>query len=103
MLDYYIGQVGIPPAQFWEQTWAENQRLGESYNIKQNLEWERTRYLATMIHNVNCSKKAQMKKPEELLRLPQDVKEKKIIEPKSTREEFEIFWSKVKKAHSKKE
>lgn len=73
LLDFFIGQVGISPAEFWAQTWKENQLLGESYLIKQNLEWERLRYLATMIHNVNVGKKQHMIKPEKLFPLPQDV------------------------------
>tara|TARA_S200002703_G_C3784252_1_gene241750 strand:+ start:523 stop:660 length:138 start_codon:yes stop_codon:yes gene_type:complete len=42
-----------------------------------------------------------MKKPEDLLRLPQDKKAKKKIEPKSTREQFEKFWARVQRAHQK--
>lgn len=82
---------------FWSSTWKENQRLGESYNIKQNLEWERVRYLATMIHNVNCSKKSQMLKPHKLFPLPQD----KILndgKPRSTAKEFSDFKNKALKA-----
>ena len=81
-----------------ENTWKENYLLGESYNIKQNLEWERTRYLATLIHNVNCQKKIHMKKPEQMMRLPQDkMKEMIRSEVKSTKEQFLSFWEKVKK------
>ena len=43
-----------------------------------------------MIHNVNCSKKSQMVKPEDLIKLPQD-KVKLNQGPKSTRKEFEEF------------
>ena len=67
---------------------AENQRLGESHTIKINLQWEQTRYLATMIHNVNCQKKSQMIKAEKLFPLPQD-KYLKHEKPKSTKEELE--------------
>jgi len=81
--------------EFWINTWAENQRLGESYNIKQNLEWERIRYLATLIHNVNCQKRNQMIKPEKLFPLPQDKYIKKQT-PRSTREDFESFLEKVR-------
>lgn len=97
MLDYYVGQAGINPNEFWINTWAENQRLGESYNIRQNLEWERIRYLATMIHNVNCQKKQHMIKPQKLFPLPQDRYVKKD-KPKSTKEQFEWFKEKVKQA-----
>jgi|TARA_R100001480_G_scaffold83403_1_gene91617 hypothetical protein len=73
LLDYYIGQVGVQPKDFWSYTWAENQLLGEAHTIKQNLEWERTRYVATMLFNINCSKRAQMITPDKLFPLPQDV------------------------------
>lgn len=71
--------------------------LGEAYNIRQNLEWERLRYLATMIHNVNCTKKSQMIKPHKLFPLPQD----RIIhdgKPKSTAQQFEAFKRKAEEA-----
>jgi len=53
-----------------------------------------------MIHNVNCTKKSEMKKPEELMKLPQDKINKNKIEPKSTREQFEKFWARVQRAHN---
>lgn len=96
-MDYYIGQVGIDPNNFWFNTWKENTLLGESYNVKQNLEWERIRYLATMIHNVNCQKKQHMIKPQKLFPLPQD-KYFKQGKPKSTPEQFESFKQKILKA-----
>jgi len=68
--------------------------LGESYMIKQNLEWERIRYVATMLHNVNCQKKQQMIKPEKLFPLPQD-KFNKPQKPKGTREDYESFKKKA--------
>jgi len=48
--------------------------------------------LATLIHNVNCSKKSQTIKPTDLFELPQDklVKMKKF-EPKSTPEQLNKF------------
>jgi hypothetical protein len=64
--------------------------LGESYNIKQNLEWERVRYLSTMVHNVNATKKQHMLKPEKLFPLPQD-RLTRVIKPKSTKESFLKF------------
>jgi hypothetical protein len=59
------------------------------------------RYLATMIHNVNCTKKAQMKKPEELLKLPQDNIQKPY-NPKSSREQYEKFLAKMNRAQNSK-
>ncbi len=95
MLDYFIGQVGINPNDFWQNTWSENQLLGESHSIKLNLAWEQTRYLATMIHNVNCQKKSQMIKPEKLFPLPQDKYLQKS-KPKSTPKEFKEFLEHVR-------
>lgn len=89
-MDYYIGQVGILPNEFWRNTFKENQLLGESHTIKINLQWEQTRYLSAMIYNVNCTKKSQMLKPMSLFPLPQD----KLIKtglPKSTLEQYENF------------
>ena len=66
--------------------------LAEHYHNNINLNWEQTRYLATMIHNVNCQKKSQMIKPEKLFELPVDKKRKKERDkPKSTREQMEAF------------
>lgn len=101
MLDYYIGQVGIDPDKFWRNTWRENQLLGESHTIKLNLQWEQTRYLATLIHNVNVGKKSQMIKPEKLLPLPQDVYLRNLnSESKSTRKQFEDFMKRVKESEN---
>ena len=47
--------------------------MGEAHMIKCNLQWEQTRYLASMLYNVNCNKKAQMITPDKLFPLPQDV------------------------------
>ena len=88
--DFYIGYVGVNPNEFWTNTFKENILISESYFIQNNLHWEHTRFLAAMIHNVNCSKKSQMVKPEDLIKLPQD-KVKLNQGPKSTRKEFEEF------------
>lgn len=70
--------------------------LGESYLIKQNLEWERVRYLSTMIYNVNCQKRSQMIKPDKLFPLPQDVYLQRG-KPKSTPQQMKAFMDKTKK------
>jgi len=95
LFDYYIGQIGITPNDFWTNTWKENQLLGESYQIKQNLEWERTRYIAMMLFNTNVDKRANMITPDKLFPLPQDVYLERG-KPKSTREQFEKFKDKIK-------
>jgi hypothetical protein len=69
--------------------------LAENYHNNINLNWEQTRYLAAMIHNVQCSKKSQMIKPEQLFELPVDKKRQvERAKPKSTREQMEAFKSK---------
>ena len=85
------------PNDFWKNTWKENTLLGESHVIKLNIAWEQTRYLATMIHNVNCQKRSQMKKPEQLFRLPQDNM-KRPFKPKSSPESLEKFLNKMKQS-----
>lgn len=104
-MDYFIGQVGISPAEFWAHTWKENQLLGESHTIKQNLEWERLRYLCTMIHNVNVGKKQHMIKPTKLFPLPQDVyyqqnKKVEILPPEVVRKIAERMIKKEKAQNS---
>jgi len=48
-----------------------------------------------MIHNVQCSKKSEMLKPEQLFELPVDKKRQvERAKPKSTREQMEAFKSK---------
>ena len=76
-MDYYIGQIGIAPEKFWTYTFKENYLLAESFHIKNNLNWEQTRYISCMIYNMNISKKSQAKKPIDLFKLPQDKKGKK--------------------------
>ena len=89
--------MGIRPADFWANTWTENQLLGESHSINNYLEWERTRYLATMLFNVNCTKRSQMITPDKLFPLPQDVYLEKG-KPKSTKEDYEAFMEKLNKS-----
>ena len=54
-----------------------------------------------MIHNVNCAKKTQMVKPQELVPLPQDNKTKNKT-PKTSKEEFESFAELVNSKLNKK-
>ena len=101
LLDYYIGQVGIDPNKFWTYTWKENQLLGEAYMIRLNLEWEQTRYLASMLVNVNAQKRANMISPEKLFPLPQDVYLEKG-KPKSNKEQYDAFLAKLDSINAKK-
>jgi hypothetical protein len=100
MLDFYIGQAGISPDQFWRNTWKENALLGESWSVNVNLNWEMTRYISTMIVNSNAVKKSQIITPDKLFPLPQDVYLEKG-KPKSTPEQFKAFLEKIEKSQSK--
>jgi hypothetical protein len=87
------------PDVFWRQTWRENALMAEAYHNQINLNWEQTRYLATMVYNVNCQKKSQMVKPEDLFPLPSDKKRNPDKgKPKSTQEQFEAFKKKYQSA-----
>ena len=56
-----------------------------------------------MIHNVQCQKKSQMLKPEQLFELPVDKKRQvERAKPKSTREQMEAFEKKATKITNKK-
>lgn len=54
-----------------------------------------------MLYNVNCTKRSQMVKPEQLLPLPQDVYSKKATAPKSTKEQYERFLERSARAKAK--
>lgn len=58
--------------------------------IQSNINWEQTRYLSSMMFNVNCDKRAQMITPEKLFPLPQDVYLERG-KPKSTKEDLIAF------------
>jgi hypothetical protein len=98
-MDYFIGRVGILPDVFWRNTWAENALMSEAYQTKENKEWERTRLLVSMIHNVNCTKKAQMIKPKDVIELPIDkIKRKKSLEPKGDLAKVKALEEKLSRA-----
>ena len=69
--------------------------------INNNAKWERARYIATMIYNVNCNKQGQMITPDKLFPLPQDIYLGKG-KPKSTKEKFLRFKNKVAKSKQPK-
>jgi len=68
--------------------------------IKMNIAWEQTRYLASMLVNVNVGKKSAMIAPDKLFPLPQDVYLEKG-KPKSTEAEYRAFVDKINKIKSK--
>lgn len=87
------------PDVFWRNTWAENALMSEAYQTKENKEWERTRLLVSMIHNVNCTKRAQMIKPKDVIELPIDkIKRKKSLEPKGDLAKVKALEEKLSRA-----
>lgn len=100
MLDFYIGQVGISPDQFWMNTWKENALLGESWSVNVNLHWEMHRYVSTMIVNSQAKKQSQIITPDKLFPLPQDVYLDKGS-PKSTPDQYKAFLKQIEKSQSK--
>lgn len=101
MLDFYIGQAGIPPERFWRNTWRENALLGESWTINVNLQWEMTRYISHMVFNTKATKRSQIITPDKLFPLPQDIMLRKG-EAKSTPEQLKEFMDKIAKSQAKK-
>ena len=91
------------PNDFWRQTWRENGLMAESYHNKVKLSWEQARYISTMIYNVNCQKKSQMLKPEQIFPLPIDkIRKQKRDIPKSTRQQMQAFENKSQSMTNKK-
>jgi len=91
------------PNDFWRQTWRENGLMAESYHNKVNLSWEQARYISTMIYNVNCQKKSQMLKLEQIFPLPIDkIRKQKRDNSKSTREQMQAFENKSQSMTNKK-
>lgn len=99
MLDFYIGQVGISPDQFWINTWKENALLGESWSVNVNLHWEMHRFVSTMIVNSQAKKRSQIISPDKLFPLPQDVYLDKGS-PKSSKEQLQAFLNQIEKSQS---
>jgi hypothetical protein len=100
MLDFYIGQAGIPPDNFWRNTWKENALLGESWSVNVNLHWEMHRFTSTTIINSQATKRSQLITPDKLFPLPQDVFLEKG-KPKSTPEQFKAFLDQIEKSQTK--
>jgi hypothetical protein len=69
--------------------------------IKLNVGWEQTRFIASMLINVNVDKKAKMVRPEQLFPLPQDVYNTRG-QAKSTPEQYEKFKAKAEAALAKR-
>lgn len=66
-----VGRLGLSPKQFYSMCYADLTLKISAYLEKEAKEWEKTRYLASMIVNVNMPKGKQIA-PEKLIKLPTD-------------------------------
>lgn len=48
----------------------------QAHELNEEDEWRRTREIIAMIHNVNMSKRSQMKEGSHFISLPSDIKKK---------------------------
>ena len=73
--------------------------MAEAYHTQESKKWERTRLLCSMIHNVNCTKRSQMIKPQDVVNLPIDnLLKKKSYEPKGDLQMLKKIEEKFKNA-----
>ena len=79
----------LDPDLFWSLTFAELSIKVKGYQINLERQWEQTRYIASLIINVNV-KKANQVTPEKLIPLSFDHIEQKTIK-RLTPEEVEIL------------
>ncbi len=76
---------------------------GESWRIQQNLDWERTRYLAAITKNAGIVARggsvSRLDEPRDLFSLPQDsLISSSVGKPKSTVEQAKKFLERARKA-----
>lgn len=72
-------------------TFSEFYAYSEGHRLRQEREWERTRFLGAILINVNVSKKSKQVSPQDLVKLSFDSNKNKRHAAKMTREEFEAL------------
>ena len=78
-------EIRLHPDDFWSRTPAEINYMAEYKANAQYYEWDRTRYLATMMLNTAMTKGKKTWKPKDLFELPTDKREPVEL---PTKEEF---------------
>lgn len=80
-------------------TWADYNRYAFGRVKRSALEWEHTRLIISVLHNINVAKKSEQKKPEQILPLWIDKlgKPKKPKHKPLTKEAFEKVVQKLDK------
>lgn len=81
---YFLTTIGIDPAIYYADTLRNNHKRAQAWENQESEEWKKYRYLAfTIIDStfagMNGTKvNKKLKRPEDMFKLPTDVKEKKI-------------------------
>ncbi len=60
--------MGLLPETFFELSWADFFRMNYNYKLKQQQDWEKVRFISTILVNINVEKKHQIK-PQQLFKL----------------------------------
>lgn len=69
---FALGELGLRPAEFWELTFSEYLCMADGYHRRQVLQWHHTRWLGTILLNVNRGEGDEPLSPEDVLPLPGD-------------------------------
>jgi hypothetical protein len=69
---FALGELGLRPAEFWDLTFSEYLCMAEGYHRRQVLDWHHTRWLGTILLNVNRGEDDAPLTPEEVKWLPGD-------------------------------
>lgn len=83
-----MGPLGLRPEEFWSMTWANFYRLCEANKIREERQWEHTRYIACVLVNIHRDPKKPAIKPSDLVPLSGDKK------PKGEVKELKTYYTK---------
>lgn len=91
--------MGLLPDQFYDMTWADYNRYSFGQLKKEAKQWEHTRLIIAMVHNVNVAKKQDQKDATKIIPLWTDKlgKPKKPKQEPLTKEAFEEVVKKLDK------
>lgn len=77
MLDFALGELGLLPDDFWNLTWGDYIRIRDGFFKRNEINWLHTRYLASIMVNINRDKKKRPVLPSDLVPLKLDKLETK--------------------------
>jgi len=81
VIDFALRKIGLKPWEFWEMTWPEFDSVREAYFLGLERQWDHTRHIMTIIHNVNCAKRSQQITPQKMMHLSFDPPKENILPP----------------------